>query len=429
MGDRKKAPASLPTIMTMPWGAAAAISQVPADHRAIDLRKRCAAAGEGGKRAHYQKIKHKKDIMKIAKEWGMLLLAMYVLPLSSLAQHGKTPDILLKNYKPRSIYHTPVTIPETAAFPVIDMHSHDYVEGAGGVDRWVKTMDAVGIQKTIILTYRTGKAFDSLVKKYSRYPDRFELWCGFDYTGYGKPGWEAHAVKELERCYRAGARGVGELGDKGEGELYSKPVPGKGLHIGDPQMKPLLAKCAELHMPVSIHLGEDAWMYLPPDSTNDGLMNAAEWHVNMNVPGKLNHEQLVASLETAVRENPHTIFIACHLLNYCSDLAKLGALLDRYPNLYADIAARYGEIAPIPRYAAAFIRKYQDRLLYGTDMGTDPEMYRTTFRILETADEHFYKRALFGYHWPLYGLHLPKEVLRKIYYQNAKKILTNTDRP
>lgn len=367
--------------------------------------------------------------MKIIHKGIWLLLTLGALPLLCSAQHGKLPDILLKNYRPRSIYHTPVTIPEKAAFPVIDMHSHNYVRGAEGVDQWVKIMDSVGIQKTMVLTYQTGKTFDSLVKKYSRYPDRFEVWCGFDYTGYGTPGWQEHAVHELERCYKMGAKGVGELGDKGEGELYSHPVPGKGLHIGDPQMKPLLAKCAELHMPISIHLGEDAWMYLPPDSTNDGLMNAAEWHVNMNVPGKLDHEQLVASLETALRENPNTTFIVCHLLNYCSDLEKLGALLDRYPNLYADIAARYAEIAPIPRSAAAFIEKYQDRLVYGTDMGSSPNMYRTTFRILETADEHFYEQGRFGYHWPLYGLHLPAEVLRKVYHENAEKLLNPTHKP
>ncbi len=127
------------------------------------------------------------------------------------------------------------------------------------------------------------------------------------------PGWQKHAVEELERCYKKGARGVGELGDKGEGELYSKPTPGKGLHIDDPQMKPLLEKCAELHMPISIHVAEDEWMYETPDSTNDGMMNAATWHVDMNKPNKLGHDALIKSLENAVRENPKTIFIACHL--------------------------------------------------------------------------------------------------------------------
>ena len=98
-------------------------------------------------------------------------------------------------------------------------------------------------------------------------------------------------------------------------------VAGWGLHIDDPQMKPLLEKCAALHMPVSIHVAEDAWMYQNADSTNDGLMNAAEWKVDMTKKGILDHDQLVATLEHAVKDNPKTIFIACHLANCCSDLS------------------------------------------------------------------------------------------------------------
>lgn len=336
---------------------------------------------------------------------------------------AQNPDeILLKDYWPVSIYHSPTANIQKASFPIIDIHSHDYVT-AENVDALVKLMDKMNIHKTLILSKETGRAFDSIVEKYSRYPTRFEVWCGFDYTGYGSPGWQKHAIAELERCYKKGARGVGELGDKGIGEMYSKPVPGKGLHIDDPEIKPLLEKCAELKMPVSIHIAEDQWMYAKADSTNDGLMNAAEWHVNMNEPGKLGHDELIKSFQNAVRDNPKTTFIACHLLNSCSDLNALGSLLDKYPNLYADIAARFAEIAPVPRYAAAFITKYQDRLLYGTDNDPDERMYKTTFRILETADEHFYERELFNYHWPLYGLHLSKEVLEKIYRKNAEKIL------
>ncbi len=349
---------------------------------------------------------------------------VFVFIITTIYSWAQSADsLLLANYKPTSIYKTPNANITKAAFPVIDMHSHDYVKTQKDVDDLVKLMDKMNVQKTIILTYTTGKNFDSAVEKYSHYPKRFELWCGFDYTGYEKPGWQKHAVEELERCYKKGAKGVGELGDKGEGELYSKPTPGKGLHIDDVQMKPLLEKCAELHMPISIHVAEDEWMYEKPDSTNDGLMNASTWHVDMNKPNKLDHDALIKSLENAVHDNPKTIFIACHLANTCSNLQQLGNLLDKYPNLYADIAARFAEIAPVPRYAAAFITKYQGRLVYGTDNDPDELMYLTTFRILESADEHFYERDMFNYHWALYGLNLPKEVLKKLYRKNAEKIM------
>jgi predicted TIM-barrel fold metal-dependent hydrolase len=154
-------------------------------------------------------------------------------------------------------------------------------------------------------------------------------------------------------------------------------------------------------------------------------MNAATWKVDISPKGVLNHDQLVSSLEHAVKQNPKTTFIACHLANCCANLNMLAKLLDIYPNLYADIAARYGEIAPIPRFTKLFIEKYQDRILYGTDMGTNKDMYETTFRILETSDEHFYKHDLFSYHWPLHGLSLSDKTLKKIYGDNARKITSS----
>lgn len=352
---------------------------------------------------------------------NLILVALIIYYPVALFSQG-IDNLKLKDFRPVSIYKIPQTNVTRAKYPIVDFHSHDYPKSDAGVDEWVNTMNETNIAKTIILSYSTGAKFDSVVKKYARYKDRFEVWCGFDYTGNDKPGWQKHAVAELERCYKMGARGVGELGDKGLGEYYSTPVP-SGLHIDDPQMKPLLEKCAELRMPVSIHVAEDSWMYLEADSTNDGLMNAAKWKVDLTKKGIYNHDQLVATLENAVKANPKTTFIACHLANCCSNLNMLGNLLDKYPNLYADIAARYGEIAPIPRFVHAFMEKYAGRLVYGTDMGTTKDMYHITFRILETADEHFYKQDTFDYHWPLNGLELTDATLKEIYSDNAKKIL------
>lgn len=354
------------------------------------------------------------------------LILLSIFQFYSLVTIAQNVDNLkLKDYRPVSIYKVPQTKIERAKFPVIDFHSHDYPKSDAEVDAWVKRMDELNVSKTLILSYSTGPRFDSIVTKYARYKDRFEVWCGFDYTGHEKPGWEKHAVTELERCYRKGARGVGELGDKGLGELYSKPTPGTGLHIDDPAMKPLLEKCAELKMPVSIHVAEDQWMYEKPDSTNDGLMNSAKWNVDQTKKGLLGHDELIKTLENAVKNNPKTTFIACHLANTNADMSMLGRLFDLYPNLYADIAARFAEFSPIPRYSKAFFEKYADRLVYGTDMGPVSDMYQTTFRILESADDHFYNHRMFSYHWPLYGLNLNDETLRKIYGENGRKILSH----
>jgi uncharacterized protein len=350
-----------------------------------------------------------------------LLLLIFCGPLA----RGQQADTLkLKNYRPVSIYKTPQTTVTKAKYGVTDFHSHDYVNNdPAALDAWVAVMNKAGITKTIILSCKTGTGFDSVVAKYARYKDRFEIWCGFDYTGYDQPGWQANAIKELERCYAKGARGVGELGDKGLGEFYAEPVAGWGMHIDDERLRPLLQKCAALKMPVNVHVAEDEWNYLPADAKNDGLMNAFTWRVDMAVKGIINHDQLILSLENAVRNNKGTTFIASHLGNCCANLKRLGELFDRYPNFYADISARYAEVAPIPGYAGDFFEKYADRLVFGTDMGTDEGMYQIIFKILETGDEHFYAFDYFEQHWPLYGLSLSANCLKKIYQTNAKKIL------
>jgi predicted TIM-barrel fold metal-dependent hydrolase len=180
---------------------------------------------------------------------------------------------------------------------------------------------------------------------------------------------------------------------------------------------------AELGMPVNIHVAEPKWMYGKMDSTNDGLMNAYKWRLD-DKPDIVDHQGMIDILERTVQNHPNTTFIACHVANCGYDLSIIARLLDAYQNLHVDIGARFAEICATPRATAAFLVKYQDRIVYGTDMGRSPDMYEITFRLLETADEHIYDDR-FGYHWPLHGLDLPDQVLEKIYRLNALRILSN----
>lgn len=355
------------------------------------------------------------------KRHYLLFLLSIIMTLNGKAQNVES--LLLKDYRPVSIYIIPVSEVKQARFPVIDMHSHDYAATTGQIKTWIINMDKYGIEKTIILSSATGAKFDSIYDKYSSYGGRFEVWCGLDLTGYDGNEWPGNALKELERCHQKGAKGVGELSDKGLGLSFPRPSHAFGPHLDDPKMKPLLQHCGELGMPVNIHVAEPYWMYLPADSTNDGLMNALEWKIDLTKEGILDHGELITTLENAVGENPGTVFIACHFANCCYNLEILGKLLDKFPNLYADISARYAETATIPRYMAAFYEKYQDRLVYGTDMGFDDSMYETTFRILQTADEHFYRTEQFNYHWALNGFDLDDVILKKLYKMNASNIM------
>lgn len=332
-------------------------------------------------------------------------------------------NILLKDFNPVVVNNIPVTRVERAKFDIIDMHAHDYAANAEEVAQWCRTMDEVGVLNTAVMHCSwIGRPFEEYVALYGPYKDHFRFWCCFDYTDIDTPEGIEAACKLLERYHNElGAVGVGELGDKGEGDTYARPADGKGIHIDDPRIKPLIQKAAELKMPISIHIAEPYWMYLPMDETNDGLVNAVTWHVDTtNCYG---YDKLMETFENAVRENPNTIFIACHYLNMTHDLPRLGALLDKYPNMYFDISARVAESAHTPRATREFLIKYQDRVLFGTDNGMDAEMYRNIFRVLETNDEHFYVPE-YGYHWALSGFNLPDEVLKKLYHDNAERILT-----
>ena len=349
---------------------------------------------------------------------------------SQVDQHTKaqtTPSpaspetILLKDYRPQSIYKIPITRITKAKYPVIDMHSHPYAKTPQEIDQWVRNLDEVGVEKTTILTMTTGGEFDAIQKKYSQHPDRFQMWCGLDFSGYDTPGFPASAIKELERCHDRGARGVGEIHDKGQGLRSGKSNAPK-MHPDDPRMDALWEKCGELGMPVSLHVADPIWMYQKMDRHNDGLMNAYYWRLE-NQPGIVDLSGMIDIFERTLARHRDTTFIACHFANLDYDLARLGEVLDRNPNLSTDISARYAETAPIPRFTAQFYAKHADRLLYGTDMGFDKPMYHITFRILESLDEHFYEIDQFSYHWALNGLGLNDETLKKIYRENALKLL------
>jgi len=346
---------------------------------------------------------------------------------------GSPETFRLKDFRPRNIFNIPVTNIDRAKFPVIDMHAHSWMPETD-INEWVRRMDEVNIEKSIILSFETGAEFDKVLKRFSAYAGRFDVWCGFDYTGYdsGERSWIDRAIAELERCRKMGARGVGELGDKGLGEYYSSPVPGYGMHIDDPRMEPLLEACARLDMPINIHIADPIWMYLPMDIHNDGMMNAYNWRIEQK-EGMLNHEELLQSFESAVHKHPKTIFIACHFINCTHDFPRVARMLNTYPNLFVDLTSRLKEICTVPRYAKNFIEKYSDRIMFGSDVGYDPgntmdyaqTLYRAIFRLMESADEHIYEHDLFKYHWPLSGLELSDITLENVYRNTANRLLRN----
>lgn len=326
--------------------------------------------------------------------------------------------ILLKDYKPRSSVVTQVTFVPKAKYPVIDIHSHVYANTPEQVADWVKTMDEVGLEMTVVLTGVTGANFDKLVELYLKpYPERFQLWCGLDKSNIDKPDFPALAAAELVRCYRMGARGVGEIMEKGGG---FKNDPKDKMHPDDPRLDDFWNKCAELKMPVSIHFADHPSCWTPLDIHQERSPSFQ----NFSQMGKdvLSYEEIMDLMCRTLARHPKTTFIACHLANEGNDLTALSLKLDKYPNLYLDISARDYEIGRTPRAAAKFLTKYSKRVLFGTDMDRPKSMYQEWWRLLETADEYIPGRVW----WMVYGLELPATVLEPLYRGNAKSLMNWT---
>ena len=331
---------------------------------------------------------------------------------------GPMDTILLKDYAPRSSVITTETFLPKARYPAIDCHIHVVANTPGEVADWVKTMDEVGIDKSIVLTQVTGAAFDALVELFLKtHPDRFLLFCSIDRTDIENPDYPGRIVAELERCHKIGACGVGEIIDKGFGIAEDPALPPKNrLHVDDPRLDPFWEKCAELGMPVNLHVADHPSCWTPLDVYQERSPDYQ--HFNMFGKDVPSYEEMISMRNRTIEKHPKTIFIACHLGNQGHDLAKLGLALDKYPNLYLDTSARDYEIGRTPRASAKFLTKYRHRIVFGTDQSRDKSLYQAHWRLLESSDEYIVGRV----GWRYYGLELPESVLDSLYRGTAKKI-------
>jgi hypothetical protein len=332
---------------------------------------------------------------------------------------GPMDAILIKDWAPRSSIVVPETSVPKAKYPVIDVHAHVEAKTPDEVAAWVKTMDVVGVQLTVILTGATGTEFDRLVDLYLKpYPSRFQLYCGIETVDIEKPDYPQRAAAELARCYKGGARGIGELSDKGWGFGRDRHASrDQRLHPDDSRLDLFWSKAAELKLPVNIHVADHPSCWTPLDVYQE---RAPEYqHFNLYGKDVPSYSELIDIRDHTLARHPKTTFIACHLGNEGNDLSALGKALDKYPNLFLDISARDYELGRTPRAALRFLTKYRDRILFGTDLGRDQSMYQGWWRLLESADEYMPGRVW----WRYYGLELPAPGLEALYRGNARKIL------
>jgi predicted TIM-barrel fold metal-dependent hydrolase len=290
------------------------------------------------------------------------------------------------------------------------------------IGQLVKEMDAMNARVFVMANNLSGDGLRQVMEvvKTSGHADRFRALAGIDFNNVG-PGWAAKAVAQLEADVKAGAVGVGEI-SKSFGMTVRKP-DGSRLRIDDPGLDPVWDAAARLGIPVFIHTGEPESFFRPLDYHNERWLELALFNDRRNyLPGQVAFEELTAQRDALFGKHPKTRFILAHFGWHASNLGRLGTLLDAYPNVVTEMGAVLYDIGRQPRAARDFFVKYQDRILFGKD-AYEPSEFPYYWRVLETKDEYFdYYRDYHAF-WKLYGIDLPDGVLRKVYSENALRLI------
>lgn len=326
-------------------------------------------------------------------------------------------------YAPRPTIKVPVSQVSRAKFPVIDVHKHlgySLERGwPGEVDALVQGMNRLNIRAVVNLDGLTGTHLRRVLERYASYADRFFTFAGPAWHRGGEPDFGEREARELEAAVQAGARGYKLFKALG---LWLRDPSGKLYMPDDARLDPIWQTAGELGVPVLIHVADPEGFFRPADRYNDrlpGLARRPDWYFGTDEFPSF--EALMESQVALFKKHPRTVFFGAHVLNRPDDLKWVGQVLDECPNVYPEISARINDLGRQPRTVRAFMERYQDRVLFGTD-GSTLDQHPTYFRVLETEDDLINFRSGSGAA-PLYGVGLPDDVLRKLYHDNAARLL------
>ncbi len=350
-----------------------------------------------------------------------LLLLLFTVSTSLIAQ-----DLTFEEYNPTSTLVVPGKVIKRAKFPFIDVHGHQYRMPNQNLAPVIAAMDTLNMQIMVNLSGRSGNdLMKSVANIKSNYPNRFVVFANINFEGAGAEGWIEKTVAQFEQDVKNGARGLKVYKSLG---LRNKDAQGNRLAIDDPRLDPIWAKCGELGVPVLIHAADPKSFWDDFDGDNERwleLKTHPRRKRDANNPAPW--EQIIAEQHNMFRKHPNTTFINAHMGWFANNLGKLGELLDEMPNMNVGIGAIIAELGRQPRFAKKFFIKYQDRILFGKD-SWKPNEFPTYFRVLESDDEYFPYHKKYHAFWPMYGLDLPDEVLKKVYYKNALRIVPGLDK-
>lgn len=344
-------------------------------------------------------------------------------------QQERPPAMTLGDYEPVSMLVTTQHPVRRARFPFVDVHGHQNLAGSDSSLRaLVATMDAMGLRTMVNLSGGSGERLATQVRNArAKHPGRFVVFANVDFARINEPGFAASAAAQLERDVReGGAAGLKVFKNLGMDTYWAD---GSRVRTDDPRLAPLWEKAGALGIPVLIHTAEPAAFFLPVDRHNERYLELEQFPSRARPANKYPpFDSLMAEQHRMFRRHPRTTFISAHLSWLGHDLERLGRTLDSIPNMYVEVAAALYEIGRQPRAGREFFIRYQDRILMGKDTFGGIDEFAVYFRIFETRDEYFpwYRRR--HAFWGMYGLGLPDEVLRKVYYGNALRLVQAIDR-
>lgn len=374
-------------------------------------------------------------------------------PVTGAAAGGRVhSDVLLKDFRPRSMLRVMRTPIERPRFPVIDLHTHlswsatvrngvatgeqmQYFADAADV---LPVMDRKGVQMMVNLTGGVGAGLEESIRRFDRAaPGRFLTLTEPSYGDWLEPDYPQRQADAIVHAKQTGAAGLKILKTLG---LYLRERIDDGvlIKVDDRRFDPMWEACAAQDLPVFIHTSDPEAFFEPVDRNNerlDELSAHPDWSFHgRDFPG---NAELLAARDRVIARHPRTRFVLLHVSN-AENLEGVSATLDRYPNTSVDIAARIGELGRQPRAARRFFDRYQDRIYFGTDAIPSPvgdetpqqvfgdALYEIYYRFLETEDEYFdYAPAPVPPQgrWSIYGLGLPEPLLKKLYHDNAAHLL------
>ena len=325
--------------------------------------------------------------------------------------------------------------PETMPpFPVIDMHAHfgplllgERYEEEYDTRRCCETLREMGLERIFCLELVWDGEYDRLCRKLEASDGMIVPVGSVDVFKALEPDFEDHVYRVLRDLKAKGSPAVKLWKNM---TLMGQERFGRNLALDDPHFEPLWQACGELGLPIIIHVADPPCFFKPIDTDNEHyvcLSRHPEWSVYK--PGLFSFEEHMRMQEAVIRAHPKTTFVVAHVGSYAENLPQVSKWLEQYPNLYVDVAARLDQLGRQPYTARAFIERWQDRVMFGTDYEgwfspeRTREFYHTHYRFFQTWDEYFDQPFPdFLGQWKICGLGLERTVLRKLYRDNAIRV-------